>query len=80
MTNEDIILINKDGKICGLYYGKATCWVGLDGEEERGCQVAMTVPEVVKGLNHRMAIYNEFGLRANSPLTLSLPTSQPREE
>lgn len=70
------LLVDKDGNICGLYYGKATSWVGPDGEEEwqPSAGLVMTVPEVVKGLNRRMAVYNELGLPANSPVTLSLPT------
>ena len=70
------LLVDKDGKICGLCYGKATSLVGPNGEEEwqPSAGLAMTIPEVVKGLNHRMAVYNELGLPANPPVTLSLPT------
>lgn len=70
------LLIDKDGNVCGLYYGKATSWVGPDGEEERlpSASLAMTIPEVIKGLNHRMTVYNELGFPLNPPITMSLPT------
>ena len=67
------LLMDKDEKIYGLYYGRATSWIGpyRDGQRLTIAGLAMTIPELVKGPNHRMT--------ANAPVTMSLPTEVPKK-
>jgi len=55
------LLINRFGKICGLYYGTATSWLGPNGMEvvNSNAGLAMTMADVIEGINLKIGADQE---------------------
>ena len=68
-------LINKQGKVCGLYYANSTNWVGPDGVEVWHCNggLVMSMPDVCRGVEWKTAEVDAGGYPTRPSAILGLP-------
>ena len=58
-------LINRQGRVCGLYYANSTNWVGPDGVEVWHCNggLAMSIPEACREIEWKTAKWTAKGIQ-----------------
>lgn len=47
-------LIDRSAQVCGLYYGNTSKWVAQELDNEQNAGIAMSFPEVVKGIKMKL--------------------------
>lgn len=56
------LLVNRFGEFCGLYYGNATLWIGLGGEDARNSTagLAMSIEKVKRRISIPTWVHRAF--------------------